>query len=303
MATDIAFALGVLALLGSRVPIGLKVFLTALAVVDDLGAVLVIAIFYTGGVALAPLAVAAGSLGLLLALNRLRIRVLVPYLVGGVVLWIALHESGLHATLAGIALALAIPVRTRIDAAEFSSRARGLLDEFDRAETGDLLVITSQGQQEALYAFEAAAEQVQAPLLRLEHVLQPVVQYAVMPLFAFANAGIRIVPAGGSLIGPVTLGVALGLLLGKPAGIMLASWLAVRGGWARLPAGTSWTLLHGAAWLGGIGFTMSLFIANLAFPESTHLITAKVGILLASVTAGATGSVLLRRGLRRTRSE
>ncbi len=298
MATDIAFALGVLALLGPRVPIGLKVFLTALAVVDDLGAVLIIAIFYTGGVHVVPLAIAVAAVGLLVAFNRLRIRHLAPYLLAGIALWVALHESGIHATLAGIALALAIPSRTRIDAAEFSTRARGLITEFDRAETGDRLVITSQGQQEALYALETAAEQVQAPLLRLEHGMQPLVQYGIMPLFAFANAGVRIAGASSELVGPVTMGVLMGLILGKPVGIMLASWLVVRQGWATLPSGTSWHLIHGAAWLGGIGFTMSLFIASLAFDGSANLLAAKLGILLASTAAGVAGALILRRGLR-----
>jgi len=298
MATDIAFALGVLALLGPRVPLGLKVFLTALAVVDDVGAVLIIAIFYTGGLETVPLAIAALIASLLVLLNRRRVRHLAPYLLVGLGLWIALHESGLHATLTGIVLALAIPSRTRIDAVEFSTRARGLIREFDRAETGDRLVITSQGQQEALYGLETAAEQVQAPLLRLEHGIQPLVQYGIMPLFAFANAGVRVVATGGELIRPVTFGVLAGLFLGKPLGISLASWFVVRRGWAALPTGTSWTLIHGVAWLGGIGFTMSLFIATLAFAGSTNLLAAKLGILAASTAAGLAGALILRRGLR-----
>ena len=296
MATDIAFALGVLTLLGPRVPIGLKVFLTALAVVDDMGAVLVIALFYTSAVHALAFGIAAGMLGLLVALNRLRVRHLAPYLLVGLGLWLALHESGVHATLAGIALALTIPSRNRIDAAEFSARARDLITEFDRAETGDLLVITSQGQQEALFALETAAEQVQAPLLRLEHGIQALVQYGIMPLFAFANAGVRIVGNGTELISPVTWGVLVGLTLGKPIGITLASWLVVRRGWAALPAGTSWTMIHGASWLGGIGFTMSLFVASLAFGTSTNLLAAKLGILLASTAAGIIGALILWRG-------
>ena len=295
MATDIAFALGVLTLLGPRVPIGLKVFLTALAVVDDLGAVLVIAFFYTGAIHLAPIVVAVALLGVLILFNRLGVRHLAAYLLVGIGMWLAVHESGFHATLAGIALAFTIPSRTRMDAAEFSALARGHVTEFDQAETGDMLVITSQGQQDALHALEKAAESVQPPLLRLEHQLQAVVQYGIMPLFAFANAGVRIAGGGAELVGPVTAGVLVGLVLGKPLGITLAAWLAVKRGWAGLPSGTSWPMIHGAAWLGGIGFTMSLFVANLAFGAGSLLSAAKLGILLASTVAGLVGALLLRR--------
>ena len=295
MATDIAFALGVLMLLGPRIPIGLKVFLTALAIVDDMGAVVVIALFYSDSLHLVPLAIAAGCVLLLVVLNASRIRRLLPFLVVGIVLWFALHESGIHATIAGVVLALTIPVRTRINAEEFSSQARGLLAEFDKAETGDLLVITSKGQQEAIHALERASEGVQAPLLRLEHGLQPLVQYGIMPLFAFANAGVRLAGADASPLAPVTLGVFLGLVIGKPLGITLFAWLAVRLRLAALPAETTWRALHGVAWLGGIGFTMSLFIAAQAFGETSHLFPAKVGILLGSTIAGTVGAILLRR--------
>ena len=295
MATDIAFALGVLSLLGPRIPLGLKVFLTALAIVDDMGAVVVIALFYSETLHLAPLVVSLGCIAVLVALNASRIRRLLPFLAVGVVLWFALHESGMHATIAGVVLALAIPVRTRINAEEFSARARGLLDEFDQSETGDLLVITSKGQQEAIHALERASEGVQAPLLRLEHGLQPMVQYGIMPLFAFANAGVRLAGAEASPAAPVTLGVLLGLVLGKPLGITLFAWLAVRLRLAALPAETSWRALHGVAWLGGIGFTMSLFIAAQAFSGTAHLFPAKLGILLGSTLAGIVGAVLLRR--------
>ena len=294
MATDIAFALGVLSLLGPRIPLGLKVFLTALAIVDDMGAVVVIALFYSDTLHLGPLAVALLCLVILVALNATRIRRLLPFLIVGIVLWFALHESGIHATIAGVVLALTIPVRTRINAEEFSSQARELLTEFDKAETGDLLVITSKGQQEAIHALERASEGVQAPLLRLEHALQPLVQYGIMPLFAFANAGVRLGDAGASSAAPVTLGVLLGLLLGKPLGITLFSWLAVRLRLAALPAETSWRGLHGVAWLGGIGFTMSLFIAAQAFGGTPLLFPAKLGILLGSTLAGSVGAVLLR---------
>jgi NhaA family Na+:H+ antiporter len=295
MATDIAFALGVLMLLGSRIPLGLKVFLTALAIVDDMGAVIVIAVFYSGALHFLPLALSACCVLVLIGLNVGRVRRLLPYIVIGLVLWLALHEAGIHPTIAGVILALSIPPRTRINAEEFSARTRTLLSEFEQAETGDLLVLTSKGQQEALHDLERAAEHVQAPLLRLEHGLQPLVQHAIMPLFAFANAGVRLGGTEGPLFTSVTAGIVLGLIVGKPVGIMLFSWLAIRLNLASLPLGTSWRFIHGAAWLGGIGFTMSLFIAAQAFEGTALLFPAKAGILLGSTTAGLIGMSILRK--------
>lgn len=295
MATDIAFALGVLALVAPRAPSGLKIFLAALAIVDDMGAVLVIALFYTGDIAWNALGVAGLILLLLAALNRLRIRSLTPYLVLGFGLWFFVHESGVHATVAGVLLAFAIPTRTRINAAEFSAKARGLLDHFDRTETGDLLVLTSKGQQEAIVGLERASEEVTAPLLRLEHALHGLSAFVVMPLFAFSNAGVSLTGSSG---GSVTLAVILGLVIGKPLGITAAALAAVRLRLASLPDGVTWMALHGCAWLGGIGFTMSLFIATLAFDGTTLLDSAKVGILSASILAGVIGGVIVRRGSR-----
>jgi len=289
MATDIAFALGVLTLLGPRVPIGVKVFLTALAIVDDMGAVVVIALFYTSAINVAALVFAAVTAVALLALNRLHVRALGPYLLLGVVLWGALLSSGIHATIAGVLLALAIPSKTRINAEEFSTEARGLIDEFDRSETGDLLVMTSKGQQEALYALGVASAGVQSPLLRLEHALHGIVGYLIMPLFALANAGVSLTGIGDVLADRVTIGVALGLLIGKPVGVMFFSWLSVRLGVADLPSNVTWRELHGAAWLAGIGFTMSLFVGSLAFGEGPLLAAAKVGILVGSLLAGIVG--------------
>jgi len=295
MATDIAFALGVLTLLGPLVPIGLKVFLTALAIVDDMGAVAVIAIFYTSTIAWGALAMAALAVLVLLAMNRLGVRSLLPYLLTGMVLWGAMFSSGVHAAIAGVLLALAIPSRTRINALQFSAEARALLDEFDRSETGDLLVLTSKGQQEAIYALDVASSAAQAPLLRLELVLHGPVSFVIMPLFALANAGVALEGLSSVLAERVTIGVIIGLLVGKPGGIMLFSWLAVRFHVARLPAGVGWRELHGAAWLAGIGFTMSLFVGSLAFGDGPQLTAAKVGVLVGSVVAGAIGWFLARR--------
>lgn len=291
MATDIAFALGALALIAPRAPAGLKVFLAALAIVDDMGAVLVIAMFYTREIVWSAMASAGVVVLLLVGLNVLRVRRLTPYLCLGIVLWFFVYQSGVHATIAGVLLAFTIPTRTRINAADFSAQARGLLDYFDRTETGDLLVITSRGQQEAIVGLERASEQVTAPLLRLEHALHGVSAFVVMPLFAFANAGVHL---NGTPIGGVTLAVILGLAIGKPLGITAAAYAAVRAGFAALPDGVSWTALHGCAWLGGIGFTMSLFIATLAFEGTPLLDGAKVGILAGSILAGIVGAIVVR---------
>jgi NhaA family Na+:H+ antiporter len=292
MATDIAFALGVLALVAPRAPSGLKIFLAALAIVDDIGAVLVIALFYTGAIAWGALGMAGLILLLLGALNVLRVRHLTPYLVLGLGLWFFVHESGVHATVAGVLLAFAIPTTTRINAAEFSAKSRRLLEHFDRTETGDLLVLTSKGQQEAIIGLERASERATAPLLRLEHALHGFSAFVVMPLFAFSNAGVGL---NGSFGGGVATAVILGLAVGKPLGIAGAALAAVRLRLATLPDGVGWTALHGCAWLGGIGFTMSLFIATLAFGDTPLLEAAKAGILAGSILAGTIGAILVRR--------
>ena len=295
MATDIAFALGVLAIVAPRAPTGLKIFLAALAIVDDMGAILVIALFYSGAVAWNALAAAGMVLSLLIVLNYAGVRSFVVYLLLGVVLWFFVHESGVHATIAGVLLALTIPTRTRLNALEFSETARGLLDEFDRTETGDYLTLTSKGQQEAIAGLERASEQVTAPLLRIEHGLHAISAYVVMPLFAFSNAGVTF---SASAADQVTLAIAVGLVLGKPLGITAASVAAVRLRLASLPEGVTWTALHGCAWLGGIGFTMSLFIATLAFEGTPLLDAAKVGILGGSLVAGIVGAVVIRVSVR-----
>jgi NhaA family Na+:H+ antiporter len=292
MATDIAFALGVLALLGDRIPTGLKVFLAALAIADDLGAVLVIAVFYTASLAWTPLAWTGVIVLLLLLLNRMGARHPVTYVMLGIALWLAVLASGVHATVAGVLLALTIPARTRIDEDEFATRTQESLEEFRAASADRTTVLTNRGQQEALHAIELACDQAQAPLQKMEYALHGAVAFAILPLFALANAGVPL--AGGGLGSAVALGILLGLVIGKPLGITLAAWLAVRAGIADLPAGVTWRTLHGTAWLGGIGFTMSLFIAGLAFSDAARLDTAKLGILTASLIAGITGWGLLR---------
>ncbi|MBS1831020.1 MAG: Na+/H+ antiporter NhaA [Acidobacteria bacterium] len=297
MATDIAFAIGVMALLGPRVPIGLKVFLTALAIVDDIAAVLVIAVFYTSGLSWSALAAAALCLLLAFGANRLGVRHPLPYALIGVLLWITVLQSGIHSTIAGVLLALMIPSRTAINQAQFLQHGRALLDHFQKAaETEPFHILNDVEQQTAIEALEDACEKMQPPLHRLEHGLHPWVTFVIMPLFALANAGVAISGEFATILAqPITLGVILGLVLGKTIGVMLASWLAVKTGLAALPENVTWMHIHGAGWLAGIGFTMSLFMAGLAFTGDAQLTSAKLGILMASLCAGIIGSAILLR--------
>jgi NhaA family Na+:H+ antiporter len=299
MATDIAFALGVLALLGDRVPIGLKVFVTALAIVDDIAAVMVIAFFYTSAVEWDALGWAAGFLAALVVANALHVRHPLVYALLGIGLWVAVLQSGVHATVAGVLLALTIPARTRIDPEVLVERGQAALTYFHRAGAEGGNILTNGAQQDALAELEDLVEGSGAPLQRMEHSLHPWVAFLIIPLFALANAGVSLDGDLGDALGDrVTLGIVLGLVLGKQLGITLFSWLAVRSGVTALPAGVSWRQIYGAGWLCGIGFTMSLFVADLAFAgpaEADLLSSAKLGILGASVVAGFVGWLLLRR--------
>jgi NhaA family Na+:H+ antiporter len=296
MATDIAFALGVLALLGPRIPLSLKVFLAALAIVDDLGAVLVIAVFYTDQISWSALGVGMTVLAALVVAARLEARAPLVYVTLGLVLWVAFLKSGVHATVAGVLLALTIPARTRIDTGEFLERGRRILDYFDASGREGTDVLTNRDQQAAIQEMENACEAAQAPLQRIEHELHYPVAFFIIPLFALANAGVHL---GGNLGEAVTnrvaLGIFLGLVVGKPVGITLFAWLAVKMNLAALPAGTTWRSIRGVSLLGGIGFTMSLFIAGLAFPGAPVLNEdAKIGIFAASLVAGIVGYLVLR---------
>lgn len=304
MATDIAFALGALALLGSRVPTGLKVFLAALAIVDDIGAVLVIALFYSGGISWIALAAAAIILLLAAGANAAGVRHPAAYAMLGLLLWAAIIVSGVHATVAGVLLAFTIPVRTRIDEAAFLGSARQSIDHFDAAAVvtasdPDTTVLSNAEHHAAIEELETLCEQAQPPLIRLEHALAGFVSFFIMPLFALSNAGVAL---GGEAVrsafaSPITYGVMLGLILGKPIGITGFSYLAVRLGFAALPAGVNWRLIAGTGVLAGIGFTMALFIAGLAFADPGVLDQAKVGIMSASVVAGVAGLLYLRAAL------
>jgi Na+:H+ antiporter, NhaA family len=256
-ATDIAFALGVLSLLGPRVPPSLKVFLTAVAIFDDLGAIVIIAAFYTDNLSFASLLGAAAATVVLAGLNVAGVTRRAPYILVGIVLWVCVLKSGVHATLAGVVLALAIPLRAR----------------------------DAEGH---------------VPLTRLEHQLHPWVAFGIMPIFAFANAGVSLAGMGlASLIGPIPLGIAGGLFLGKQIGIFGAVWLATKSGLARPPAGARWAQIYGVALLAGIGFTMSLFIGTLAYDDPTYGNATRFGVLGGSLLSGLVGYALLRLGSRR----
>ena len=295
MATDIAFALGVLALLGDGLPSSLRVFLSALAIADDLGAVLVIALFYTATISWTALAAAGALLLLSIIANAIGVRATWAYALIGLALWVAVLLSGVHATVAGVLLALTIPSRTRIDEGAFLAGARNALADFHDAHAPERTVLSSRAHQIALQELDTLADHAQAPLVRLEHGLHGIVTFGIMPVFALANAGVLLSGTGHLLASPVALGVLAGLLLGKPIGICLATWAAVRSGVASIPAEVSRRMLLGVACLGGIGFTMSLFIAGLAFGGSSELLTAaKLGTFTASILAGIVGWLVLR---------
>ncbi len=299
VATDIAFALGVLALLGSRVPLGLKVFLAALAIVDDLLAVLVIALFYTGGLNVAMLTTALGIAAVIYAGNRLGIHAIWFYALSGLALWVAFLFSGVHATIAGVVLAMCIPAEARIDRVSFFTRSRDLIDRITRqTETTE----DEGAQLDAVHALEKLAEEVQSPLHRIEHGLSRIVSFGIMPLFALVNAGVVFNPdVMGSVASPLSLGVILGLFLGKQAGISLAVWASVKSGIARLPNGVTMAQMYGVSILCGIGFTMALFVANLAFTSAQQIDVAKISILSGSLLSAVVGYIVLSSQLPKAR--
>ena len=293
MATDIAFALGVLALLGSRAPLALKVFLTAVAIVDDLGAVVVIALFYTAELNLAALVGSLVLVGVLVVVNRLGIQRPAVYGLIGLAVWVLMLKSGVHATIAGVLVALTIPATRKIDEVEFAERADGLLAQFAAGLTVGGSTPTPD-QMHAVHSLEKACEQIETPLQRLEHGLHGLVAFFIMPVFALANAGVALGAGAAALVtDTVALGVMLGLVVGKPLGVMALAYLAVKTGLAALPSGVTWRHVMGVSFLTGIGFTMSIFIANLAFGAGPLLDSAKVGILAASVVSGVLGAVVL----------
>jgi NhaA family Na+:H+ antiporter len=297
MATDIAFAIGALSLLGARVPKNLVTFLIALAIVDDLGAVAVIALFYTDTIDMQALALAAGCTVLLATLNLGGVRRPLPYAVVGIGLWCAMLASGVHATIAGVVLAFMIPIRPKFETRAFIARVRESAVNMEEAVADNPDIIHNNRLRSLVISLGDGVMLAQAPAQRAEHALHMPVAYLVIPMFALANAGIPIDFAGfGEYLGhPVTLGVLAGLLVGKPLGIAGFTWLTVRLGWASLPPGLGMAHILGVGLLGGIGFTMSIFIADLAFTGlPKDLLMAKTGILLASTVAGVGGYCWLR---------
>ncbi len=292
MATDIAFSLGVVALLGPRVPVGARLFLLALAVVDDIGVISVIAVFYSGELSFSWLALGLASLLAVSVARQIGVRAMAAYAILAVFTWLAFLESGVHATIAGVALGLLTPARPMYSDEEYFRRASELLDRFKTAAAREWAEERVDAQ--ALTLARVAEESV-SPLDRLEAALHPWSSFVIVPIFALANSGVVLTGSAEALSHPVTLGVALGLLLGKVAGISLFSLAAVKLGLGRLPPHTDWGHLVGLSALAGIGFTVSLFVAALAFGDPELADRARVGIFAGSALAGLLGFLLLRR--------
>lgn len=286
MATDIAFAVGVLTLLGRRVPAGLKIFLLALAIADDIGAIVIIALFYSAAIQTLALGLAALGIVLVFSMNRLGVRSIAAYSIAGVGIWLAMHHSGIHPTIAGVVLGLMTPGRAWIAG---ESLVATLLDAVDRLD-GRIDRTHIQARSRLVGDLTATARETISPLERLEDSLHPWVAFVIMPIFALANAGVALQPAVASH--GIALAVTAGLVLGKPLGIILFSWLAVRLGAAQLPSGVRWSVLVGTGCLGGIGFTMSMFIAGLAL-EGMLLEAGKIGTFAGSIISAVLGFCLL----------
>ena len=303
-ATDIAFAVGIMSILGDRVPVSLKIFLTALAIADDLGAILVVAFFYGGDINLPLLGIAVLILFVVFLLNRAGVKKMIYYIIPAVAVWILFYYAGIHATMSGVVMAMMIPMRARYNRSYFdkkTDRYQRLIDEYKDDDISPNAV-----QRSCLRNISHVARGTVGMSYRLEHALSPWVNFLIMPIFAIANAGVEI-PGLSYLnffqyspeIGSVGIGIYFGLLLGKPLGITIASWIAIKLGVGEMPAGASWKMLFAVACLGGIGFTMSIFVDTLSFgelvPEMTHHLRSlgKIAVLAASLSAGILGSVLI----------
>ena len=296
MATDIAFAISVLVILGKRVPTALVTFLVALAIVDDLGAVLVIAIFYTEQIHFLQLGLAGGMFVLLIILNRIGIRALLPYFIVAIFMWFFMLESGVHATIAGVIAALAIPSKPKLTPVDFASKTQDLLNEYSKYEQKEDYMMHEK-QKAILLNIKDSIDEVGTPASRLEHDLHLPVSLIIIPLFALANAGISIdfSSIGNTIVQPVSIGIIAGLILGKVLGIFGVAYIAIKLKLASLPKNSTMSQVFGVAFLGGIGFTMSIFVTDLAFLGNADLIfQAKVGILFASLFAGLFGYFWLR---------
>ncbi|MDD4346525.1 MAG: Na+/H+ antiporter NhaA [Desulfitobacteriaceae bacterium] len=294
MATDIAFALGCIMTLGGLIPLSAKVFLLALAIVDDLGAILVIALFYTDEINLISLIVGIIILSVSWLLNRRGVRHTYPYAVLGIALWAAFLFSGIHATIAGVLLALTIPARAQYDKDHFKEETRSLLMSFPEKNFNIMMV--DETQKRILNQLKHAVDNIETPLQKLEDALHPFASYFIIPIFALANAGVNFLDGseGTGVFNPITIGIILGLFMGKQLGITFFAWVAVKAGIALLPEGVRWSQIWGISCVAGIGFTMSLFITNLAFGHPLPLHQAKIGILCGSMLSAVIGiSILL----------
>jgi len=300
MATDIAFALGLLALLGNKVNMNLKIFLTALAIADDLGAVLVIAVFYTESIDYSELLSGGFFIIVLLIANWAGVRRTLFYaIVGFVGVWLAFVFSGVHATIAGVLIALTIPANTKIGEDEYVSKLTKLLDKFKKEKPNDITLLSKE-QAHVIADIEDLNEKAQTPLQKLEHAMHPITAFFILPVFALSNAGVHI---EGSivemLLHPISLGIIAGLVLGKFFGISVFSHLMVKFKLSVLPDGVSWRQIYGLAFLAGIGFTMSIFISDLAFVEEESKQIAKVGIMAASFISATIGMLVLGMGTKK----
>jgi len=298
MATDIAFALGILAMLGSRVPIGLKVFLTALAIADDLIAVVVIALFYTEQINVTGLICAAVFIGLIAVGNRLGMRAMWIYVLLATGAWLGVLMSGIHATIAGVLIAMVVPVRATIKPSEFLGRCRESMEQLASGGLTRESMISNKDELRALNRIHTAADDMIPSGLRFEKQLHPVQSFMILPLFALFSAGVKFdAETLADASGTIGWGIILGLFFGKQIGVTAASWLAIRSGRADMPQGVTWPQLWGVSCLSGVGFTMSIFIAGLAFTDDSLVDEAKIGILVASLISGIVGYLVLRSAL------
>ena len=297
MATDIAFALGVVFLLGKRVPMALKVFLLSFAVVDDIGAITIIAIFYTYSLSWTYLLAAAVALLVLFVLNRMGVRSLIPYIIIGLFIWFCFLHSGVHATIAGLLIAFMIPSGLRIPMKQYTAEGRSVMEQLD--ETQVVLhsnkPLLSMNQQHILEGFGEKYKDVVSPLICFYNRLHKPVYLFILPIFVLANSGINFTEGGINLFSPIALGVMCGLIIGKPLGVIGLTWLISRLGFIEKPKSVTWKQIWGIGLIGGIGFTMSMFITYLAFDDPSQVVTAKLAILISSAIAGILGTIYLLR--------
>lgn len=297
MATDIAFAIGVISVLGAKVPTSLKIFLTALAIVDDLGAIVVLAIFYPAhALELTYLIYVFAIMGGLLLMNKFKVHIRFIYVFAGILMWYFTYKSGIHATISGVLLAMCIPAKAEVNSAVFTTKISHLLNRFKVATLQDDDILTNPEEQHIIHLMNRETEKVDSDLHHFESSLHPYVCYLIMPLFALANAGVTMdLSVFSSGIPAVSLGIALGLLVGKPVGIFTFSYLAIKTKLAEKPIGINWKQLFAVAILGGIGFTMSIFVTNLAFEDPAVVNLAKISILITSSLAAIVGLITLSK--------